>query len=277
MPVPLSRRSLLIGAGLLGLTACAKPPITIVRPTAKLSGDVRAQLTRMGNAYLPNSSALGISVLDLRTSKRWNLQGDVAAPVGSVASVLTAALALHSARSEHREPSFETYTQISQATIESKAEPLRDLWTASGGVEAYRRFAASLGLTNTTASEAPSTVLSSTNDQVTLLEKLVQPNERLNREDCLYLLDVLHKAPKDQSWALGQQRSKQVAVRFKNGWMQESNAAWTVNSMGWVEGAERTYLAAMTCRVATLETGKALLDAVSADLFTILGFGRLEA
>ena len=64
---------------------------------------------------------------------------------------------------------------------------------------------------------------------------------------------------------------------MKNGWVEfkSSDGLWAVNSIGHVSGEGRDYVAAMMCRVDSFEKGRQLLDAIGAELWTILGKGEL--
>lgn len=64
---------------------------------------------------------------------------------------------------------------------------------------------------------------------------------------------------------------------MKNGWVQFASLdnLWAVNSIGHVDGEGRDYTAAIMCRRPAFAVGRVLVDAIGADLYTILGTGEL--
>lgn len=86
------------------------------------------------------------------------------------------------------------------------------------------------------------------------------------------------KTNPDQTWGIGHDRGGKVDVWMKNGWVQfkSTDNLWAVNSIGHVAGEGRDYVAAIMCRMPTFEEGRALVDAIGADLFTAMGAGELR-
>jgi len=279
----LSRRTVLLGAlgaSAVGLSSCAKPPVTVARPTVSPTGPVASQLQQLMTVYGTNTDQLGLWVKDLTSGRDWNFRGDYASQSASMVKVMIAAMALRQARRDGEELSFENMTRLSKALVDSDNDAADELWAYAGGADAYQRLANELQMTGTRRDENRpdwSWTWTTPQDQVVLLDKLLHGTTALTDADRLYLLDVMRKTNPAQIWGIGTRRGGDVQVQTKNGWVQfkSSDGLWAVNSMGHVEGAGRDYLAAAMCRVATFETGKALLDAIGGDLFKIMGTGRI--
>ena len=290
-----SRRALLVGSGALALTGCAKPPVTITRPTVSPTGAVSAQLTEVLTTYAQNTDKLGVFVRDLRTGRDWNFHGDYASQSASMAKVMISALALRTARAAGHEIEFDRMTDLSRALVDSDNDSADRLWQYAGGAlgdagaatsnraaDAYQRLANELQMSSTHRDpNRPdwSWTWTTPADQVKLLDKLLHGTTALLDLDRLYLLDVMRKTNPAQTWGVGTRRGADVQVQMKNGWVQfgtgDYAGLWAVNSMGHVLGEGREYLACAMCRTPTFETGKALLDDIGGDLYQVMGSGTL--
>jgi beta-lactamase class A len=91
-----------------------------------------------------------------------------------------------------------------------------------------------MGLTITTAA-----------DQVTLLQRLVQPNAVLSNASRAYVLGLMEHVTPSQTWGVSAGVTPGATVALKNGWLSISGG-WTVNSIGWVGGYGHNYLIAVT-------------------------------
>lgn len=278
-----TRRTVLggaLGSATLGLTACARPPVSFTRPTASPTGSTAAQLEQMMAVYGTNTEKLGLWVRDLRSGRDWNHRGDYSSQSASMAKVMISAMALRQARSEGHELTFDQQTLVSKALIDSDNDAADALWAYAGGADAYQRLANELQMTHTRRDDKRpdwSWTWTTPQDQVVLLDKLVHGTTALVDLDRLYLLDVMRKTNPAHIWGIGTKRGGDVHVQMKNGWVEfkSSDQLWAVNSMGRVEGEGRDYLAAVLCRVPTFELGKALLDAIGSDLFKLMGSAPL--
>lgn len=278
----LTRRGLLAGSAALTLSACAKPPINLVTPSASPSGSVRAQLDAIMAVYGENTPRLGVALRDLRSGADFDFRATYASQSASMAKVMIAAMALRAARAQGREADFETATRISQALVNSDNDSADALWAASGGPAGYDALDRALPLPATTHADPGNTFWSWTwttpADQRSLLAALLSGTPALTGDDRRYLLDVMGKTNPKQTWGVGHAKSREVAVAMKNGWVEftSSDGLWAVNSLGRVHGQGRDYLACFMCRMPSFEAGRRLLDAIGADVFDILGSGTLS-
>lgn len=276
----LSRRGLLLGAASVipaaGLAACSRGPAPLVTPTAVPTTDpVRGQLQATLDGWGANTEKLGVSVRDRRTGALFDWNADFVTNSASMAKVMIVLLALTKARRAGKELSFENYGRASRAIIASENDPADELWEWVGGRDAYTAQAAELGLANTRGhadSEFWSWTQTTPADQRQLAELLVNGTDVLHDEDRLYLLELMAKTTSSQTWGVGHDRSSDVRVSMKNGWVQFKSIddLWGVNSMGYVSGEGRDYVAAIMTRMPTFDEGRDLVDGIGADLFRIL-------
>ncbi|HHU40257.1 MAG TPA: serine hydrolase [Propionibacterium sp.] len=272
-----SRRALLLGAASTAtLAGCSRGPAPVVTPTASPSGAVRDQLQQVMDAYRANTDLLGLSVKDLRTGGEFSWQGDWVTQSASIAKVMIVLLALVQARRAGTELPFEDYGRASRAIIDSENDPADELWEKVGGKQAYTTLARELGLADTHGddrSEFWSWTNTTADDQRKLAEVLVTGSDAIHVEDQLYLLDLMSKTNPNHTWGVGHPKKRdEVHVSMKNGWVQFQSIdnLWGVNSMGHVRGQGRDYVAAIMTRMPTFDEGRALVDGIGADVFTIL-------
>ena len=278
-----SRRALLLGAAsTAALAACSKAPAPLVTPSASPTGSVRDQLQQVMDAYGANTDQLGVSVKDLRTGAEFAWHGDYVSQSASMAKVMIVLMALVQAREAGEELSFEDYGRASRAIIDSENDPADELWAKVGGRDAYTELARELGLPNTHGddrSEFWSWTNTTPDDQRALIDRIVDGTPAVHEEDRLYLLDVMAQTNPTQTWGVGHARKKgKVEVAMKDGWVQFKSLdnLWAVNTIGHVSGEGRDYTAAIMCRRPTFADGRVLVDAIGADLFTLLGSGTLS-
>lgn len=283
MTASFSRRTLLLGGAALGtglaLAGCASGA-PLIRPTVPPDGTVRERLAALMAGYAENTDLLGLSLRDRRTGASYAFRGDYATQSASIAKVMIVLLALRKARAEGTELTFERYTEASQAIINSANDAADSLWEWVGGKDAYTALAADLGLAHTHGDDRSdfwSWTHTTPDDQRALIDALVDGSPVLAVDDRLYLLDLMSKTNSSQTWGVGHPRGGDVRVQMKNGWVQFASLdnLWAVNTIGHVSGEGRDYTAAVMCRRPSFAEGRALVDAIGADLFTVMGSGSL--
>lgn len=284
-PVPgsLSRRALLAGAGAaVALAGCARAPVSLVTPSAAPTGSARARLDQAMAAFSQNTDLLGVAVRDRVSGVDFDFRADYASQSASMAKVMLSVMALRGARAAGGEADFATRTHISRALIDSDNDAADALWDAWGRRPAYDETARALGLPPTTHPDDTRDFWSWTwttpSDHRLLMHHLVTGTPALVDGDRRYLLDVMGKTNPEQTWGVGNPRSRQVKVQLKNGWVQfqSTDNLWAVNSVGHVEGGGRDYVACFMCRVPSFDEGRALLDAIGASVWDALGAGPLR-
>jgi beta-lactamase class A len=119
------------------------------------------------------------------------------------------------------------------------------LWDEVGGAPSVHRFDDEVGMTSTTPNVHWGLTTTTAADQVTLLQRLVQPNAVLSDASRAYVLGLMEHVTPSQAWGVSANAAPGTTVALKNGWLPISTG-WTVNSIGWVDGYGRDYLIAVT-------------------------------
>jgi beta-lactamase class A len=140
------------------------------------------------------------------------------------------------------------------------------LWDTVGGAPAVAAFDARLRMTQTTPELAWGLTLTTARDQIYLLRHVALRNRILPSAARRYELNLMENVVSDQHWGVSAGPPPGVTVALKNGWLPTANAAWQVNSIGYVHGKGRGYL------IALLTNG---LDAEGYEIDTIEGISQI--
>ena len=158
------------------------------------------------------------------------------------------------------------------------------LWYAAGGPQQIGAFNDEVGLVHTSVSSCvecpgfpwPGWGLTTTTptDQIMLLRQLVQPGGLLTSADRAYALGLLENVTLSQRWGVSYGVPPQVTVALKNGWLplNSADSDWQINSIGWVSGQGKDYLAAVLTTGDPTETyGIDTIDELSALVWNGMG------
>ena len=175
---------------------------------------------------------------------------------------------------------------LARAMIEdSDNDSATSLWDEAGGPAGIGSYNGEAGLTKTTPSECvvcpgfpwPGWGLTTTvpYDQLTLLKQLITPGPRplLTQAERSYALSLMENVTPDQRWGISGGVPAGVTVALKNGWLplNDANTDWQVNSVGWVSGDGRDYLAAVfTTGNPTEQYGIDTINALSSIIWTAM-------
>lgn len=274
------RGSALAAGGAALLSGCGGPAIPT--PTASPTGTVRAQLDEAIGIIADGSDALGVAIHDLRNGAVYGFKPDYASQSASMAKPMIVLMAQRRARATGAPLTAEQVEQASKAITQSDNDSADALWAFAGAAPAYDELAADLELPDTHAdvarAESWSWTWTTPADQAALVQRLTEGSPALADDDRGFLWDLMGKVIDDHSWGVGAPRSETVKVHLKNGWVkfESSDGLWAVNSMGQVDGDDRSYRIAMMTRTADFDTGRETLDAIGRWVFDILGTGPIE-
>jgi Beta-lactamase enzyme family len=224
------------------------------------------------------------AVYDVRTGQEWELGHG---PPQAEASVVKLDI-LETLLDRYRgvDPAVPAADQpVARQMIEdSDNDAATTLWYAAGGPARIAAFNAAAGLRSTTMSQCvtcagfpwPGWGLSTTTpaDEVALLRQLISPRSLLTSAERRYALRLMERVTSDQRWGVSAGVPAGVTVALKNGWLPLTSADndWEVNSVGWVDGADRDYLiAVLTTRSPTEAAGISLIGGLSAMIWRAMG------
>ena len=197
------------------------------------------------------------AVYDLNTRQTWTIgPGPRPQPEASVVK-LDILETLFAQRGDGGRLSKEDRSLAQRMIEDSDNAAATDLWNAVGGAKGIRSFNAAAGLTDTTPSLCvqcpgfpwPGWGLTTTipTDQVALLRKIAEPGALLTNAERGYALQLMENVTPSQRWGVSGGVPPQVTVALKNGWLPLDRAErdWQINSVGWISGLRKDYLAAV--------------------------------
>ena len=265
--------------------------------SAQPSASARASSSRIEKPALPRhaeplagaaasyvaarSGTVLAAVYDVSTGQSWRLGDGPGQAEASVVKldILEALLARQGGTS--LSPGDQS---LAQAMIEdSDNDSATSLWDEAGGPAGIGGYNGKAGLTRTTPSQCvacpgfswPGWGLTTTvpYDQLTLLKQLITPGPRplLTQAERSYALSLMENVAPDQRWGVSGGVPAGVTVALKNGWLplDDANTDWQVNSVGWVSGDGRDYLAAVfTTGNPTEQYGVDTINALSSIIWT---------
>ncbi|MGH3246323.1 MAG: serine hydrolase [Trebonia sp.] len=215
-----------------------------------LSGDAASYAAGRSGSVLA-------AVYDVRTGQSWRLGDGPAQAEASVVKLDVLETLLARQRGAELSPGDQT---LSQSMIEdSDNDSATSLWDEVGAAAGIGAYNDSAGLTGTTPSACvtcagfawPGWGLTTSvpDDQLTLLKQLVTPGTRplLSDTGRSYALSLMENVAPGQRWGISGGVPAGVTVALKNGWLplDQASTDWQVNSVGWVSGDGRDYLAAV--------------------------------
>jgi beta-lactamase class A len=149
-------------------------------------------------------------------------------------------------------------SSLAQRMIEdSDNDAATTLWNTVGGASGVQSFNSRVGLSSTTASPCvdcpgfawPGWGLTTTSaaDQILLLRQIIQPNRFLNETQRNFALQLMENVTASERWGISGGVAPGTTIALKNGWLPLNDAAtdWQINSVGWISGSGRNYLAAV--------------------------------
>ena len=230
--------------------------------------------TRLGRATA--------AVLDTETGRTWSLQpGDLQA-TASIVKVDILATLLSQQRPAGTLPPTVTQATAAEMIEQSDNDAATDLWDAVGGHVAIESFDRRLGMEKTfpsTCLECPGfawpgwgLTLTTAADQVALVRDFVFPNRWLSPVQRDWALGLLEHVVPAERWGISSGVPADVVVALKDGWVPLASGLWQIDSIGWVDGEGRNYIAAVLSTGNTTEQyGIGTVDTIGADLYARLG------
>jgi hypothetical protein len=191
------------------------------------------------------AGVISADVLDLASGISYQYRPGQLSITASIVKVQILGTLLQRAQAANRSL---TSSEMSTATAmieDSDNDAATALWNEVGGAPSVHAFDQQVGLTATTPNVDWGLTTTDPTDQVTLLNHLVHSNSVLSDSSRAYELGLMEHVTPSQAWGVSAGVAPGSIIALKNGWLPISSG-WTVNSVGWVEGAGRNYLIAVT-------------------------------
>lgn len=238
-------------------TSTTLPPTTSTTTTLRIdppSGDGLSPFTPELQTFINsrNGTSIDAAILDLNTDTIYRYSHGTKAHVD--ASIVKVAI-LEALLVKNHGVLPTASQELARLMIEvSSNEATTRLWNNLGGTDALTSFDTNVGLTNTVVSKClvcsgfpwPGWGLTTTNslDQLTLLKLIAVPNQWLNPAARNYISGLMSHVIPSERWGVSGGVPSSSFVELKNGWLPlHGMSDWDVNSIGWIHGAGRNYLA----------------------------------
>ena len=211
------------------------------------------------------------SVLNLTDGTSYNYRPGQLGVTASIVKVEILGTLLSQAQAAHR-PLTAQQRSLATSMIEfSNNSSATALWNQVGGAPAVAAFDRSVGMTSTMPATAWGLTTTTAADQVTLIAHLVEPNHVLSSNSRNSALGLMERVTPSQAWGVSAGTAPGSTVALKNGWLPVGNG-WTVNSIGWIDGAGRNYvLAVLSAGEPSESYGITSIQMVARDAWSALG------
>jgi len=234
-------------------------------------------------SYLKSRNGLAsAALLNLGTGISWSYNPNVVEPTASIVKVDILAKLLADQQpsgSLPRETVQETATEMIEVSDNDAATVL---WGDVGGPDALKSFDIDLGMFHTDPSPCLECkgfawpgwglTLTSAEDQVTLLSDFVRPNKWLSSRQRAWGRQLMESVVPSERFGISHGVPPRVTVALKNGWVPFESGLWQVNSIGWVNGDGRDYIAAvLTASDPDEQYGIGTVDNFGAMVYQALG------
>lgn len=224
-------------------------------------------MTELDAAIAAKPDGMGFSISDPLTQTVCHYGSDQQIKTASTIKVALVAALLHLAQEEGRE--------LTQAELDNAFAAITSSDNAAAtaiydqlGPERIEGFLATVGMPGTMVRPTWGSSVTTSADQVVLLNMLTNPGEILSDDRRAYLLDLMSQVVPDQRWGTPAGAPATVTVHVKNGWYPEKG--W-VSSLGTFDGTDRNYvMAVLTGNSTTLDEGVERIEKVSRVVHTAL-------
>ena len=195
------------------------------------------------------------AVLNLNDGQRWLFRAGEREATASIVKVDILATLLSEVRPRGALPLAGVQATAAEMIEESDNDDATQLWDAVGGPSAIEVFDKELGMDDTSPSTCldcpgfvwPGWGLTTTSaaDQVILVHDLVSPNRWLSRAQRTWALEMMEHVVPYERWGISNGVPSDVVLALKNGWVPLPDGLWQIDSIGWVHGSGRNYIAAV--------------------------------
>ncbi len=189
----------------------------------------------------------------------------------STVKVQILATALYRAQQEHRWLTPQERAEAVPMIEESDNDEAEALWEDDGDNPAVQRFDDLVPMPDTIVNPAWGLTQITAPDCVLLDRRYVVPDSLLDNRSRAYGLGLMERVTPSQRWGVSGGVPANATIALKNGWLPTPASAWTVNSMGWVDGDGRDYvIAVLTDHDASEGYGISTIEGISARVWARL-------
>jgi Beta-lactamase enzyme family len=217
------------------------------------------------------TSRVSVAIFDVRSGTSYLYAPAAHFDAASTAKVEILATALYRAQQRHRWLTPEERDEAIPMIEDSDNDAADALWSDVGDARSVQRFDDLVPMPDTTVSSAWGLTRVTAPDCVRLERQYVTPDSLLDRRSRSYGLHLMEHVTPSQGWGVSAGVPSRVTVALKNGWLPQPGTAWTINSIGWVDGDGRDYaIAVLTDQNSSMGYGISTIEGISRRVWAAL-------
>jgi hypothetical protein len=203
------------------------------------------------------------AVYDPATDETWTYnarQGYMEASIVKVSMVLTL---IREATEEGRGLTSDEMDLSARMIQSSDNDATNELYQHIGGAEALQETYDLLALTSTEAGPLWGASTTTAADQLKIVNAVIYGTDWLNEDQLAYLQKLMNRVEASQYWGVPS-GTTHASVALKNGWLQDDDGKWDVNSIGYVSEDSTEYgITVLSSGNPEMEDGVSLIEDVA--------------
>lgn len=205
-----------------------------------------------------------VAVRDDATGQTWTYAPERRYMEASVVKVSIVLTLIRQATEEGRGLSDEEIELSRLMITKSDNDATNELYTRIGGNVGLGETYELLGMSGTESGPGWGASLTTAEDQLKVVEAVTKGTDWLDEDQRGYLLELMNSVEGSQYWGVPA-GTRDAAVAVKNGWLQDEDGLWSVNSIGHVsEDSDDYSIAVLSAGSAAMDDGVSLVEDVAA-------------
>lgn len=210
-----------------------------------------------------SGQTFSVAVRDDATGQTWTYEPERRYMEASVVKVSIVLSLIRQATEEGRGLSAEEIELSRQMITKSDNDATNELYARIGGNVGLGETYQLLGMSSTESGPGWGGSLTTADDQLKVVEAVTKGADWLDEDQRGYLVELMNSVEGSQYWGVPA-GTRDAAVAVKNGWLQDEDGLWSVNSIGHVsEGPDEYSIAVLSAGSAAMDDGVSLVEDVA--------------
>jgi hypothetical protein len=218
----------------------------------------------MAEEAAATGKTFSVAVHDEASGQTWTYGPERRYMEASVVKVSIVLSLIREATQEGRGLSAEEIELAGKMIRKSDNDATNELYARIGGNVGLDETYQLLGMSRTDSGPGWGGSLTTAEDQLKVVEAATKGRDWLDDDQRGYLVELMNSVEGSQYWGVPA-GTQDAAVAVKNGWLQDEDGLWSVNSIGHVsEGQEEYSIAVLSAGSPAMDDGVALVEDVAA-------------